>query len=45
MDTYYMLECLDPDVGYLARVEYRDDRYWNAGRRFEVDPKIRLLRR
>ena len=43
MDTYYMLECLDPDVGYLARVEYRDDRYWNAGRRFEVDPKIPII--
>jgi hypothetical protein len=37
MNEYFMLECLDPDNGYLATVEYYDDRYWNAGRRFNEE--------
>lgn len=39
MSAYFMLECLDPDDGYLATVEYYDDRYWNAGRRFGEELK------
>lgn len=40
---FYALNCLDPDDGYIARIEYRDDdpfRFWTTGERFEVPPEL-----
>lgn len=42
---HYVLKCLDPDQGYIARVEYRDDdpfRFWNTGERFDEPLEIPL---
>lgn len=42
---YYVLKCQDPDQGYIARVEYRDDdpfRFWNTGECFDEPLEIPL---